>query len=134
MTDQREQIVQKLVTTGHLSVSERYSLGTACVVLSQVAGVVTDTLTATGFFPSIARPWQNGTVVHEAAVVRKLPSGAIRLHLQRASATDPFDLLEQKTIDFADLKTAVEAFIRTEWPAGIDGIPILQSACTTGED
>jgi hypothetical protein len=122
--NEREQLIEKLVTTMHLNVPERAALSTDTVRYSEVAAVVEHVLEDTGYFPPNARPWQEGNVVHEGAILQKLSGGGFRLTLQRSDPIIPSVLAAKKESDFQDAGAAIKAFIRSEWPRGIDGIAI----------
>src|SRR5690242_8585924 len=121
--NQREILIEKLVTTMHLNVPERRSLSNI-VRYSEVIKVVAHALEETGYFPPNARPWQEGLVVHEGAILQKLPGGGFRLTLQRSHPIAPTVLADKKESDFRQASAAIKAFIRAEWPNGIDGVLI----------
>ena len=125
MSGERKQLIEKLVRTGHLNVPERLALGSAKIYSTEVAEVVMRLLEDTGSFPENVKPWAQGRVVHEGAMLQKSSDQKIRLILQRHHPLSPTVLAEQKVTDFADAQAAVEAFIRAEWSANIDGIPIV---------
>ena len=125
MGEQRMQLIEKLVRTGHVNVPERLALGSAKIYSTEVAEVVTRVLEETGSFPENVKPWAHGRVVHEGAMLQKSSDQKIRLIQQRHHPLSPTVLAEQKVIDFAEAQAAVEAFIRAEWSANIDGIPIV---------
>jgi hypothetical protein len=81
--NEREQLIEKLVTTMHLSVPEHLALSSNNVRYTEVAAVVARVLENSEYFPPAARPWQEGNVVHEGAILQKLPRGRFRLTLQR---------------------------------------------------
>jgi len=80
---EKEKLVEKLVTEKHLSVPERTALSSKGVRYSEVAAVITRVLNETGYFPPNARPWQEGKVVHEGAILQKLSNGRFRLIVSR---------------------------------------------------
>jgi hypothetical protein len=55
---EKEKLVEKLVTQMHLSVPERAALSSKGVRYSEIAAVITRVPNETGYFPPIARPWQ----------------------------------------------------------------------------
>lgn len=122
--NEREQLIEELVSTMHLNVLERAALATNSVRYSEVAAVVERVLEDAGYFPPNAPPWHEGNVVHEGAILQKLSGGGFRLTFQRGHPIAPTVLAEQKESDFQDAGAAIEAFIRSEWPKGIDGIAI----------
>ena len=125
MDDHRHRLIGQLVNTGHLSVPDRLALGSVQVYSSEIAAAVTRVLNATGSFPQHATPWQQGHVVHEGAMVLRASDGKIRLIQQRSHPVAPSVLADQITTEFANVQSAVEAFIRLEWPDNIDGIPVV---------
>lgn len=122
--NERDQLIAKLVTTEHLNVPEHARLSPHTVQYSEVAAVVARVLEATGYFPPNARPWQQGNLVFEPAILQKLSSGAYRLTLQRSQALAPTVLAEKRQSDFHNAETAIKAFIAANWPHDIDGIAI----------
>jgi hypothetical protein len=122
--NEREQLIEKLVTTMRLSVPERAALSTNSVRYSEVATVVARVLEDTGYFPPNARPWQQGNIVHEGAILQKLSGGGFRLTLQRSHPIGPTVLAAKRESDFQNARAAIKAFISSEWPKGIDGIVI----------
>lgn len=121
---ERKKLVERLVTEMHLSVPERAALSPKSVRYSEVAAVITRILNETGYFPPDARPWQEGKVVHEGAILQKLSKRRFRLTLQRSHPTAPNVLAARKERDYVLARTAIRAFVRSEWPKGIDGIRI----------
>jgi hypothetical protein len=122
--NEREKLIEKLVTTMHLSVPERLALSTDSVRYFEVAAVVQRVLEDTGYFPPNARSCQEGNVVHEGAILQKLSGGRFRLTLQRSHPIAPTVLAAKRESDFPSAKAAIKAFISSEWPKGIDGIAI----------
>lgn len=121
---EREKLVERLVSEMHLSVPERTALSSKDVRYSEVAAVIKRILDETGYFPPNARPWQEGKLVHEGAILRKLSNRKFRLILQRSHPTAPNVLAAKKERDYVFARTAIRAFVRSEWPSGIDGIRI----------
>jgi len=124
LMSQREQLIEKLVTAMHLSVPERISFSSKTVRHSEVAAVVARVLRDTGSFPANVKPWRKGDVVHEGNTLQKLSDARIRLTLQRGHPIAPQLLASKNESDFEDARSAIEAFIKSEWPNGIDGIAI----------
>jgi hypothetical protein len=81
-------------------------------------------LNETGYFPPNARPWQEGKVVQEGAIPQRLSNRRFRLILQRSHSSAPAVLAAKKERDFVFARNAIRAFVRSEWPNGIDGIRI----------
>jgi len=121
---EREKLVDRLVTEMHLSMPERAALSSKSIGYSEVATVITRVLNETGYFPPHARPWQEGKVVDEGAILQKLSNRRFRLILQRSHPTAPAKLAAKKERDFVFARNAIRAFVRSEWPNGIDGIRI----------
>jgi hypothetical protein len=86
--------------------------------------VIARVLNETGYFPPNSRPWQEGKVVHEGAILQKLSNRRFRLTLQRSHPTAPTVLAATKQRDYVLRRNAIRAFVRSEWPNGIDGIRI----------
>jgi hypothetical protein len=124
MESERNLLIEKLVTTGHLNVPERLALGSDPLMASEVSAVVISILKTTGTFPKGAKPWSPDHVVDERAILQSLPDGKLRLIQQRANAIDPGRLAQQKVTDFDDIESAVKSLIKVEWGKEIDGIPI----------
>ena len=122
--NEREQLIEKLVTTMHLSAPERLALSPCNVRYTEVAAVVARVLENSGYFPPDARPWQEGNVVHEGAILQRLSNRRFRLILQRSHPIAPAVLATKKERDFVFARNAIRAFVRSEWPNGIDGIRI----------
>lgn len=117
-------LIEKLVTTLHLSVEERRALGAEVISRSEIADVILRTLTSSGRFPSGVVPWQPGSAVFEGHFLESLPGGTVRLWWQRNQAVNPTLLAEQIHIDFSAPRLAVDALIGREWKDGhIDGVP-----------
>ncbi len=121
---EREKLVERLVTEMHLNVRERAALSSKSIDYSEVATVITRALNETGYFPPSAHPWKEGKVVHEGAILQKLSNGRFRLILQRSHPTAPTVLAAKRGRDFVFARNAIRAFVRSEWPKGIDGIRI----------
>ena len=86
--NEREQLIEKLVTTMHLSMPERLTLSPN-VRYAEVAAAVARVLENSGYFPPGARPWQEGNLVHEGAILQRLSNRRFRLILQRGHPTNP---------------------------------------------
>ena len=121
---ERTKLVEKLVTELHLSAPERAALSTKSIGYSEVATVITRVLNETGYFPPNARPWQEGKVLHEGAILQKLSNGRFRLIIQSSHPTAVKELAAKKERDFVLARNAIRAFVRSEWSKGIDGIRI----------
>ena len=125
MSGQRHELVEKLVRTHHLNVPERLSLGSTTVYSSEVAEVITRVLEVSGSFPENAKPWVPGLPVY-TTILQRISDRQLRLTQQLSETIQPGVLRAQNVRYFPDTRSAVEAFIRTEWPKdNIDGIAIL---------
>jgi hypothetical protein len=123
-SDERNMLIEKLVTTGHLNMPERLALRSNPLNTSEVAAVITSVLKRIGSFPEKAKPWIQGQIVDERTILQKLPGGKLRLIQQRANPIAPTVLDQQTLTEFSDVESAVKSYIETEWDGGIDGIPI----------
>jgi hypothetical protein len=124
----REQLIEKLVTTFHLSVDERKSLGPETIRKSEIAHMIARSLAEKGRFPPHARRWTAGNLVYEGYLVEVIPNGIVRLTLQRGGAISPRQLADERHWNFSIVEEAIDEFIRGEWPGGeIDGIRFLPS-------
>lgn len=83
----------------------------------EVAEVLRYLLSSDGAFPRQAREG----AVYEGASIARRSSGA-QITWERGYAWDPSTVAERRKQTFSDLDTAIEAFIDSEWPNGIDGI------------
>jgi hypothetical protein len=124
MESERESLIEKLVTTGHLNVPERLSLGSGPLKASEIAAIVIMILKTTGTFPRGVKSWRPGLVVDERAILQSLPDGKLRLIQQRANPIDTRTLAQEKVTDFDNVESAVGSLMKIEWGNGIDGIPI----------
>ena len=120
----RQDLLEKLVTTLHLSVPEREELGLASLPLNEVAAIVKRLLETNGVFPVSAKPWQPGQPVFEGFFLVKKPHGGIRLTAQRSDPINHSVLADQKTWEYDRVDDAISRFIRAEWSNGIDGFPL----------
>ena len=124
----REQLIEKLVTTFHLSVAERESLGSETIRKSEIARVIARSLAENGNFPSDAKRWTAGKVVYEVYFLEITPNGIVTLSLRRSAAIDPRQLAGERRWNFSIADEAIDQFIGGEWPdREIDGIRFLPS-------
>lgn len=124
MTGEREQLIEKLVTTLHLNLPERQSLSPLYIRHSEIAAAIGRILQRTGWFPAPLHPADGKSPVREGATLSKLPDGRFRITQQWSHALAPNVLAEKREALFDDESVAIDAFIKAEWPKGIDGIPI----------
>jgi len=99
-------------------------LGSDCVSVEEVAAVVKRLFEQDGHFPPIAKLWQPGELCFEGFFLVKHPDGKVQMAWQRSNPINPNELAEQGSSEFSDLDKAISAFIESEWPKGIDGIPL----------
>jgi hypothetical protein len=118
----RESLIEKLITSLHLNVSDRRALGSRPVTVPEIAGTIKRLLDANGVFPLRAAIWRPGELVYEGHFLVRASNGTVKLHWQRGRAAAPFELAEQTTLEFQDSDKAIAHFILAEWPKGIDGI------------
>jgi hypothetical protein len=107
-----------------LNVPERLSLGSTTVYSSEVAEVITRVLEYSGSFPENAKPWAPGLPVY-TTILERISDRQLRLTQQLSETIQPRVLRAQKVRYFENTCSAVDSFIRTEWPRGIDGIAIV---------
>jgi len=123
----REDLLEKLVTTLHLSVPERKALGFDSVTANEVAAIVKRLLEGNGAFPIDAKLWQPGGSVFEGFFLVKKREGVIQLTCQRSDPRNPFTLADQKSWEYDNVDDAISRFIRSEWSKGIDGILLSET-------
>jgi hypothetical protein len=124
LTMRREDLLEKLVTTLHLSVPERRALGRASVPANEVAAIVKRLFESNGVFPITAKAWQQGEPVFEGFFLAKKPQGGIQLTYQRSDPINSAVLADQKSWEYDDVDDAISRFILSEWSKGIDGIKL----------
>lgn len=112
--DDRRALLQKLVLEGHLSVEERVTVGH--VTAQEIKEIVKALVLANGSFPN-----RGAGAVYEGATLA-LTSAGVQVTWTRPYAANPWKVAESTTKAFSDLNTAVDAFIDSEWSAGMDGI------------
>jgi hypothetical protein len=118
----RDDLVMKLIATGHLNVHERRLLG-GDVLRAEVVSTVLRGLREHGHFPPNARPWAPGQACFEGWQLVALGHGA-RLVAQRHPPLEPFTLAEAKSEDFSAEVEAVEHYVKYAVGSNIDGVPV----------
>lgn len=118
----RQELVWKLVLTGHLNTFERQQLVPPEVSFDEVVGVVRSSLESNGYFPPNARPLEPPPS-YEGGIIESLPDGGVRLHWQRNYAWTPV-VAEHTCKDYRRLEDALQEFMRWEWRNSIDGVRI----------
>jgi hypothetical protein len=118
----RDELVMKLVATGHVNVEERRLLG-GSVRRTEVVSTVLRALREHGHFPPNARPWTPGQVCYEGWQLVALEQGA-RLVAQRSPPLDPFTVAESKAKTFDTDVKAVEHYVANAVGSSIDGVPV----------
>ena len=122
----RDELVHKLVTTFHLSVSERQELYPSYVLTDEVKTVIRAELSQYGWYPRNWRPHTPGNVVCEGHGIEASEAGVFRVHAQAGFPIDPNRLRASRTREFASEDEAVDFFLEGEFPSGkIDGISIV---------
>jgi hypothetical protein len=115
----REELIERLVTTGHLNVPDRRALGH--VTRAEIHEAIRARLEKDGIFPPNARATGS---VYEGAQLRCLDDGSFLAITQRASVHNPGIVAESTEHRFKDIGAAVAWYIDSEWAASIDGIAI----------
>ncbi len=121
----KQELLEKLVATWHLSVSEREILGTSTVPRNEIAAIVKAMLVSNRRFPMDAAPWEPGKAVFEGASLYLQPNRNVRVLLQHANPASPFALAHSRELQFSKIDDAIKFFIDTEWKNGIDGIKLI---------
>jgi hypothetical protein len=119
----RDDLVLKLVSTGHLNVEERDAIS-RYVTRDEVMAAIRHTVEETGHFPPHARPWTPGSPCFEGWQLTRLPAG-VRLICQRSYAIQPSALAESTSEDFSTVDDAVEAYVMKAVVGAIDGVEVL---------
>ena len=116
---ERFRLLEKLILEGHVNVTERQSLGVVGRV--EVAEILKSFLLRDGAFPFP----REGRAVYEGATITSLQSGA-KITWERGYPWDPSRIADRRIELFTEIDSAVEAFIDSEWGAGIDGIMLAR--------
>ena len=116
--NERAHMLEKLVVEGHVNVAERLSLG--AVTRIDVANVLKSLLLQHGAFPIRCR----GNAIYEGATITNSSSG-LKITWERAYPLDSTTVAQRRVEVFTEIDTAIQAFIDSEWAAGIDGIAVL---------
>jgi hypothetical protein len=114
---QRKEIVAKLVCEGHISVPERHALVNGAAPRSLIAEIIHDAVQTVGCFPAGIPP--EAPYDGHSIIVR-----AGRVTLTRRAEISYGQYATISTMDFVTLEQAIDVFIDSEWPNGIDGVPI----------
>jgi hypothetical protein len=113
----RQQLLEKLVVIGHVSVAERHKLG--FVTKTEILELVRKQLLTHGMFPISS----DSKAVYEGARLIQSPPG-VQIIWERAYPWDPFTVAERRAETFAEVDAAIQRFIESEWSSGIDGITL----------
>jgi hypothetical protein len=116
---EREDLLVKLVLESHLNVADRQKLGV--VYRQEIAEIVKVQVRQRGVFPD----HRGSRAVYEGATLALVPAG-VEITRERSCPLDPYAVAERHTKAFEELDVAVEEFIDSEWPAGIDGVKLHQ--------
>jgi hypothetical protein len=121
---EREVLLEKLVTEGHVNVEERQKLGV--VHRTEVFRLLHTLLLSGHQFPSHAQVADQSSrgPIYEGGILHRPESGQVRLTWQRGHTHNPRMLGETHHEDFFDVDLAVERYIGVAWPNGIDGIKL----------
>jgi hypothetical protein len=114
----RAELIDRLVTRGHLSLPDRRALGLLC--RNEVFNAVRARLSHDGYFPPNARA---EGCVYEGPQVHRSEDGRYAGISQRASVFDFLAVAEATKCRFENIDAAVNWYIDSEWGAGVDGIP-----------
>jgi hypothetical protein len=114
---ERARLLEKLVVEGHVNAAERMSLG--MVNRDEVANVLKLLVLQHGAFPIRRRR----NAVYEGATITSDPP-ELKITWERVYPLDPFTVAQRRVEVFAEIDTAIERFIDSEWSAGIDGIAV----------
>jgi len=121
----RMAIMEVLLQNLHLSVDERYQLGTDYALESELAQLIAIRFKRAGWYPPDARPWPVNGAVFEDCVLQRIASAEVKLWCQRHAAISTGSVVQQSETTFGSVDEAVLAFIRKQWPQKqIDGIRI----------
>jgi len=113
----RASLLLKLVIEGHVNVAERRIIGAAG--RQELAEIVKMLLLRQGCFPA----HKASSAVYEGATLVQASPG-VQIIWERAYPLNPDKLAERRVVTFPDLDRAIDAFIDSEWKAGIDGIAV----------
>jgi hypothetical protein len=122
----RDDLVLKLVSTGHLNVEERNVIS-RYVTRDEVRAAIRHAVEETGHFPPHARPWTPGSPCFEGWQLARLPAG-VRLLWQRSHAVQPSALAESTSEDFSTVNDAIEAYVTKAVVGTIDGVEVRVSS------
>jgi hypothetical protein len=118
----RQELIDRLVTTGHLNMPERKSLGQ--ISRGEVFAAVRVMLDWNVVFPPNAANAASEGYVYEGPQIRRSSDGRYLGIWQRASVHDLRTVAESTSRWFGGADAAVEWYIDTEWGSSIDGIPL----------
>ena len=122
MTTDREALIEKLVVSLHLSVSERHLLGSDSVSIEELSRAVKRVFGKHDLFPPHARLWQSGQSVFDGFVLIRQPDG--KLSWQRSNPGNPAELADRGSIVFDNPDEAIVSFIDRQWRRSIDTIHV----------
>jgi len=119
---ERERLLEKLVSRWHVDVAERHASGR--VQPAEVAATARSLFLSWKRFPKYAREADTSSMepIYEGEAMTYLASGQVRITWQRPLANDPSQLAQIRRRVYPTVELAVDAFISSEWPRGIDGI------------
>ncbi|MBE2289209.1 MAG: hypothetical protein IAE95_06610 [Chitinophagaceae bacterium] len=121
MLSERHKLLEKLLTTNHLNVSERRCLDSS-PTFSELLEVAERYFQNGIFLPAVIIKWDDKKVCYEGYSLEKVDQSYI-LHFQIAGAS--MNLYANEKELYSNLKDALHAFLYNEHHFNINGIPIL---------
>jgi hypothetical protein len=115
----REEMIDRLITGGHLNMPDRKSLG--WISRNEVFNAVRARLERDGHFPPNAAGV--GRAVYEGPQIQRSGDGRFMGINQRAPACNPWVVAESVQSRFDSQDAVVNWYIDAEWGSCIDGIP-----------
>ena len=113
-----EDLIQKLVETGHLNVPERQELSLKIVPGTAVIRAIANAVKPYGKYPGDV----NATDNFEGICLEKQPDGKYMVTVKAEYSMNRFGTLEERA--FADIKMASEFAAKRNFKNNIDGIEI----------
>ncbi len=113
----REELIDRLISNGHLNVPDRKSLGQ--ISRKEVLAAVRSRLASDGHFPPAAG---FEGCVYEGPQIQRSGDGRYLGINRRALAYDPRVVAESVQHHFENQDAVVNWYIDAEWGTGIDGI------------
>jgi hypothetical protein len=114
----REELIDRLITSGHLNVPDRKSLGH--ISRNEVFVAIRARLERDGRFPPNAKDGERG--LYEGPQIQRSQEGQYLGIDKRASVFHPGVVAQSVKRCFEDIDSVVNWYIDVEWGSGIDGI------------